>query len=196
MSDLFDEWGVGGRDDDELEELDFDHDGSYADELDDEGEDSEDDREGEDDDDPDFEDDDETDDLEEELDDENLDEDEEDGFGTDDLDDDAFDDEDEEDDFGTDDLDDEAFDDEDFEDDAFEDALDFDADDLGSELADAVAASCPYCGAEVELMVDPGGGESQEYVEDCEVCCQPLSVRLTLDSEGVASVEVGTLDEG
>ncbi len=33
-----------------------------------------------------------------------------------------------------------------------------------------VRIACPYCGAEVELTLDPGGGSTQSYVEDCEVC--------------------------
>jgi len=35
--------------------------------------------------------------------------------------------------------------------------------------------SCPYCGSELELAVDTSAG-SQEYIEDCEVCCAPITV--------------------
>jgi len=55
---------------------------------------------------------------------------------------------------------------------------------------------CPYCGVAVEFVVDPSGGPIQEYVEDCEVCCQPWSVRLTMDRNGHPTVEVTTRDEG
>ncbi|MEO5904865.1 MAG: CPXCG motif-containing cysteine-rich protein, partial [Gemmatimonadaceae bacterium] len=37
---------------------------------------------------------------------------------------------------------------------------------------------CPYCGAEVEIAVDPGGGSRQSYVEDCTVCCSPWLVQV------------------
>lgn len=33
---------------------------------------------------------------------------------------------------------------------------------------------CPHCGEPLESYVDPGGGERQEYVEDCAVCCRPI----------------------
>jgi len=33
---------------------------------------------------------------------------------------------------------------------------------------------CPYCGEPIESYVDPGGGEQQEYIEDCAVCCRPI----------------------
>ncbi len=56
--------------------------------------------------------------------------------------------------------------------------------------------SCPYCAESVELLVDTAGGTNQEYVEDCEVCCRPWLVRVTIDGEGDASASVSTLDEG
>ena len=67
--------------------------------------------------------------------------------------------------------------------------------DLDSELDDVAHVSCPYCGEADELSVDPGGGALQEYVEDCEVCCQPWLVRVRFDGEGQASVIVATLDD-
>ena len=67
--------------------------------------------------------------------------------------------------------------------------------DLDAELNDVAPVSCPYCGESNELSVDPGGGAVQEYVEDCEVCCQPWLVRVRLDGEGQASVTVTTLDD-
>ncbi|HAW89836.1 MAG TPA: CPXCG motif-containing cysteine-rich protein [Gemmatimonadetes bacterium] len=67
--------------------------------------------------------------------------------------------------------------------------------DLDAELDDVAHVSCPYCGEASELSVDPGGGALQEYVEDCEVCCQPWLVRVRFDGEGQASVIVATLDD-
>ena len=67
--------------------------------------------------------------------------------------------------------------------------------DLSTELNDTVSVSCPYCGEASELPVDLAGGTAQEYVEDCEVCCQPWLVRVQLDGEGCASVSVTTLDD-
>lgn len=33
--------------------------------------------------------------------------------------------------------------------------------------------SCPYCGEQVSLIVDPElSGEA--FIEDCEVCCRPI----------------------
>src|SRR5438067_1609715 len=45
-------------------------------------------------------------------------------------------------------------------------------------------STCPYCGEPVSLWIDEGGGESQDYVEDCSVCCRPWRVRATLGEDG------------
>ena len=52
---------------------------------------------------------------------------------------------------------------------------------------------CPYCGEVAAISVDPGGGTLQQYVEDCEVCCNPwqLTVRFV---EGAAFAEAIALD--
>lgn len=59
---------------------------------------------------------------------------------------------------------------------------------------DAAWVVCPHCGESVELILDPGGGAVQEYVEDCEVCCRPWSVRVTFDAGAGASAVVEALD--
>ena len=48
---------------------------------------------------------------------------------------------------------------------------------------------CPYCGEPIDLVVDSSGGE-QRYIEDCQVCCRPMLVRVAMDDEGFPSVDV------
>ncbi len=57
------------------------------------------------------------------------------------------------------------------------------------------SATCPYCGEPISIWIDDGGGRSQEYVEDCSVCCRPITLRATLDEEGYASVSLARLDD-
>ena len=67
---------------------------------------------------------------------------------------------------------------------------------LGDGTADTEATvHCPCCGEEVEITIDPGGGEAQHYVQDCEVCCQPWRVSVNYDMEGQAEVSLAALDE-
>jgi hypothetical protein len=66
---------------------------------------------------------------------------------------------------------------------------------LGDGTADTGATVyCPYCNESVEITLDPGGGNSQEYVEDCEVCCQPWTVNVEYREDGGATVSVTPLD--
>jgi hypothetical protein len=67
---------------------------------------------------------------------------------------------------------------------------------LGDGTADTEATvRCPYCNEAVEIAVDPAGGASQEYVEDCQICCQPWRVSVHYDEEGRVAVAVSALDE-
>jgi hypothetical protein len=48
---------------------------------------------------------------------------------------------------------------------------------------------CPHCGEEVDTTPDPGGGDEQEYIEDCPVCCRPNVIHAVLQ-DGAFVVEV------
>ena len=47
--------------------------------------------------------------------------------------------------------------------------------------------SCPYCGEIITILVDDSLPE-QEYVEDCQVCCRPIVVQVSVDMDGDATV--------
>lgn len=67
---------------------------------------------------------------------------------------------------------------------------------LGDGTVDTTATvDCPYCGEENEIAVDPGSGASQEYVEDCQVCCQPWRVFVTYDDSGAVHVHLEAADD-
>lgn len=48
---------------------------------------------------------------------------------------------------------------------------------------------CPYCGEVISLVLDASAG-AQRYIEDCQVCCRPITVDLEVDADGDASVRV------
>ena len=53
---------------------------------------------------------------------------------------------------------------------------------LGDGTAETEAiVYCPHCGEPNEVALDPGSGDDQEYVEDCQVCCRPIVMRLVVD---------------
>lgn len=56
------------------------------------------------------------------------------------------------------------------------------------------AIQCPYCGEEIEVMVDCSVPH-QEYIEDCSVCCRPIVIRVAASPEGVDSIEARGEDD-
>jgi hypothetical protein len=52
-----------------------------------------------------------------------------------------------------------------------------------AELADVVAISCPYCGESFSTQLDLSAG-SCSYIEDCQVCCQPIEMIVSVADNG------------
>ena len=53
---------------------------------------------------------------------------------------------------------------------------------------------CPYCGEVISLVLDASAGP-QRYIEDCQVCCRPITVDLNVDADGDALVRVQSEEE-
>lgn len=51
-------------------------------------------------------------------------------------------------------------------------------------MTDEASYVCWACGEEIVVPIEPGEGVSQDYVEDCPVCCRPNRVRVELDDDG------------
>lgn len=47
---------------------------------------------------------------------------------------------------------------------------------------------CPYCFELISMLLDPSLPH-QNYVEDCEVCCNPISVNYTIEEGEVSSFD-------
>ncbi|MCP5156427.1 MAG: CPXCG motif-containing cysteine-rich protein [Ectothiorhodospiraceae bacterium] len=61
-------------------------------------------------------------------------------------------------------------------------------------MLDTHLVGCPYCGESIEIEVDASAGR-QVYIEDCQVCCRPFVVEVTLDLDGDATVTLRHEDE-
>ncbi|SFU04685.1 CPXCG motif-containing cysteine-rich protein [Algoriphagus halophytocola] len=53
---------------------------------------------------------------------------------------------------------------------------------------------CPYCLAEISILVDPSL-PSQQYIEDCEVCCNPIEVNISIEENDIASFEAKSIEQ-
>ncbi len=50
--------------------------------------------------------------------------------------------------------------------------------------------TCPYCYSDFVTEIDVTAG-SQEYYEDCQVCCNPIELFIHIDADGeVTQVDV------
>ncbi len=57
-----------------------------------------------------------------------------------------------------------------------------------------ISVQCPYCWERFELLVDLSI-ESQDYIEDCEVCCRPIDFSIEVDGDHRATVQARHQDE-
>ena len=58
-------------------------------------------------------------------------------------------------------------------------------------MEDTFLVTCPYCGEDVEIYVEPEVRGS--FVQDCEVCCNPWRVRVGRE-DGERHVDVARAD--
>lgn len=52
---------------------------------------------------------------------------------------------------------------------------------------------CPHCWEEVSMLLDPS--VSQTYIEDCEVCCNPIEVNATFQNGELTSFDVNEIGQ-
>lgn len=51
------------------------------------------------------------------------------------------------------------------------------------EMLDEYAVDCPYCGEAISIGVDCSAG-TQDFIEDCSVCCSPIELHVEVDDDG------------
>jgi hypothetical protein len=61
------------------------------------------------------------------------------------------------------------------------------------EIEQTVIVQCPYCAQTFEVLVDCSV-EHQEYIEDCEVCCRPVTLIVDVAEDGFVSVATRSED--
>lgn len=56
------------------------------------------------------------------------------------------------------------------------------------ELLQSHTITCPYCWQPLDILVDCSVN-TQQYVEDCHVCCRPILVSMFLDEDQIAHLD-------
>jgi len=50
-------------------------------------------------------------------------------------------------------------------------------------MRDEASYVCDACGEEIVVPIDLSAGSSQQYVEDCPVCCRPSVIHIEVDED-------------
>ena len=52
------------------------------------------------------------------------------------------------------------------------------------DLLQTHSLDCPYCGESIQMVIDCSVS-GQDYIEDCQVCCRPINIYVTIDDDFV-----------
>jgi hypothetical protein len=53
--------------------------------------------------------------------------------------------------------------------------------------------TCPSCWQRISMVLDTSV-KGQTFIEDCEVCCQPIQVRYAVEDDDVSEFEATILE--
>lgn len=53
--------------------------------------------------------------------------------------------------------------------------------------------TCPYCGEEISMVLDASAG-GQSYIEDCQVCCNPIEIAYEVEDGAISSFDARTTE--
>lgn len=57
------------------------------------------------------------------------------------------------------------------------------------DLLKAKSIQCPYCWEMIDIVIDSSVAQ-QHYIEDCQVCCRPIELKITVYDEDSIDVAV------
>ncbi|REH47407.1 hypothetical protein C7448_10628 [Tenacibaculum gallaicum] len=52
---------------------------------------------------------------------------------------------------------------------------------------------CPHCWEEISMLLDASASET--YVEDCEVCCNPIQITFTFVNNDLVAFEAKNIEQ-
>lgn len=53
---------------------------------------------------------------------------------------------------------------------------------------------CPYCWQDISMLLD-ASIQSQTYIEDCEVCCNPIQVEVNFHNDEITSFSAQDIEQ-
>ncbi|APZ47306.1 CPXCG motif-containing cysteine-rich protein [Polaribacter reichenbachii] len=53
---------------------------------------------------------------------------------------------------------------------------------------------CPYCWEEISMLLDTSV-QQQTYIEDCEVCCNPIEITPSFDNDELIAFDAQSIEQ-
>ena len=53
---------------------------------------------------------------------------------------------------------------------------------------------CPHCWEEISMLIDTSIYQ-QSYIEDCEVCCNPIQISVQCEDQNVVNIDAISIDQ-
>ena len=53
---------------------------------------------------------------------------------------------------------------------------------------------CPYCWEDISMLLD-GSVRQQKYIEDCEVCCNPIELRVEFEEGELVNFSAASIEQ-
>ncbi|WP_283635970.1 CPXCG motif-containing cysteine-rich protein [Aquaticitalea lipolytica] len=52
---------------------------------------------------------------------------------------------------------------------------------------------CPYCWEDISMLVDYSVS-NQNYIEDCEICCNPIQLDIVIENNEITSFQAESIE--
>ncbi len=53
---------------------------------------------------------------------------------------------------------------------------------------------CPYCWEEISMLIDTSV-QAQKYIEDCEVCCNPIELEVVSEDGNISGFQARNIEQ-
>ncbi|MEP5255489.1 MAG: CPXCG motif-containing cysteine-rich protein [Winogradskyella arenosi] len=53
---------------------------------------------------------------------------------------------------------------------------------------------CPYCWETISMLIDVSQ-TTQRYIEDCEICCNPIQISVQTENQNILSFQADNIEQ-
>lgn len=53
---------------------------------------------------------------------------------------------------------------------------------------------CPYCWEQISMLIDVSQNH-QNYIEDCEICCNPIQISVVTEHQEIVSFQAENIEQ-